>query len=59
MGRRKKGSITAAEMGQRSGKARMKKLTPEQRQAIARQAAQARWAAVKATTKKTPPKGGG
>jgi hypothetical protein len=34
---------TAAEMGKRSGKARMKKLTPEQRSEIARKAARARW----------------
>jgi len=36
-------SITASEMGKRSAKARMKKLSPEQRSEIARHAARARW----------------
>jgi hypothetical protein len=34
----------AVHLGQLGGKARKRKLTPEQRQAIARKAAQARWA---------------
>jgi len=33
--------------GRKSGKARMEKLTPEQRQEIARKAVHARWAKVK------------
>jgi len=33
--------------GRKSGKARMEKLTPEQRQEIARKAVQARWARAK------------
>ena len=45
---RKKRSITAREMGRRSAKARMIKLTPEQRQDIARRAVQTRWSRVRA-----------
>jgi hypothetical protein len=37
-----------AKMGKRGGKARTKNLTPEQRKASARKAAQARWAKKKA-----------
>jgi hypothetical protein len=40
---RTSGSITAAEMGQRGGRARAKKLSPAQRTAIARGAARKRW----------------
>jgi hypothetical protein len=36
-------SITASEMGKRSAKARMKKLSAKQRSEIARNAARARW----------------
>jgi hypothetical protein len=44
---RKKRAITASEMGKRSAKARMKKIPPDVRSALARQAARARWAKVK------------
>ena len=40
-------SSVMRELGKRSGKARMVKLTPEQRSAIAKKAAKARWAAKK------------
>jgi len=42
--RRKHGTMTSAEMAARAAKARMKKIPPEQRSAIARKAAKARWA---------------
>jgi hypothetical protein len=45
-------SITASEMGKRSAKARMEKLTAKQRSDIARKAARARWAKAKARGKR-------
>ena len=41
--------------GQQSRKARLEKLTPEQRSEIARNAAKARWAKKKAGSSKSPP----
>jgi hypothetical protein len=35
--------MTAAEMGRKGGMARVASLTPEERQALARKAAEARW----------------
>lgn len=45
---KQKRSITAREMGRRSAKARMIKLTPEQRSEIARYAITTRWDRVRA-----------
>ena len=42
----------AVALGKRSVKARMEKLTPEQRSEIARKAAQARWTKAKKAAKK-------
>jgi hypothetical protein len=52
---RKKNSA-AVELGKRGAKARMKKLTPEQRSAVAKNAAEVRWksAAKKNFAKKEP-----
>jgi len=44
----------AVALGRRGGKARLKKMTPEQRTEVARKAAQARWQKEKA--KKSAPK---
>ena len=41
MGKRK--NRAAAAMGRKGGKSRMRQLTPEERQALARRAAEARW----------------
>jgi hypothetical protein len=40
---RKKKNPAAVELGRRGGAARTKALTPEQREALARRAARARW----------------
>jgi hypothetical protein len=40
---KKKRALTAAEMGERGGKARAKKLTAKRKTAIAKKAAKARW----------------
>ncbi len=39
----KRRQMTSSEMGRKGGKNRAKNLTPERRQEIGRQAAQARW----------------
>jgi hypothetical protein len=39
--------------GLKGGKARMEALTPKQRKALAKKAAEARWSKVKATKKRT------
>jgi hypothetical protein len=44
----KRKNPAAVLLGRKSGKARMKKLTPEKRSEVARQAAAARWAGHKA-----------
>lgn len=40
----KKKNAAAVELGRKGGKARVKKLTPEERKESARKAAEARWA---------------
>jgi flagellar motor switch protein FliG len=47
----KKLSAYFAQMGRKSAKARMKNLSPEERQRIARKAAKARWAKAKGRKK--------
>jgi len=45
---KKRKNAAAAALGRKGGRARMKQLTKEQRQALARHAVQTRWAARKA-----------
>ena len=47
----KKKNAAAVALGKRGGKARMVKMTPEQRSAVGRLAAKARWAKAKAAKK--------
>ncbi|MGC2419636.1 MAG: hypothetical protein WA434_17970 [Candidatus Acidiferrales bacterium] len=53
MSEKKDKNPRAVHLGQLGGKARIKKITPEKRQEIARNAARARWA--KERKKKQPP----
>jgi hypothetical protein len=49
---RRKRPLTASEMQRLSVQARMQRLSPEDRSALARHAAQVRWAKVRARAKK-------
>ncbi len=48
MSKKKDKDPSAVALGRRGGKARMHKLTPEQRKSIAQKAARARWSKTKA-----------
>ncbi len=52
---KKPNAPTASEIGRKGGKSRMAKLTKAERQALARLAAETRWAKAKARKKPSPP----